>query len=213
MQPRLIGVGVGRTGTQSIQAALEILGVPCYGMQAVISSQGHATAWGQALSEGAPMDWESTFDGYGATIGWPMCFFAEELAERYPQAKFLVTYRDPESWFPSLDRSWKALSRMRLFRFVPKVRQVLGVVEPVLSRFGGIPPEHDAAVAAFEAHYQHVRSALPADRLVEYEVSQGWDPLCAALDLAVPDAPFPRANAGDGMLKRMIEKLVSGQQT
>ncbi len=211
--PHLFGASLGRTGTQSLAAALEMLGIQPYRMKEVLTLPGHAEIWSQALrtkGDGSPElpDWNEVFSGFGATIGWPMCFFAKEMAEAYPGAKFLMMGRDAETWYQSVAKSWTVLSAMRRVRFIPKARQALSVVEPIMERIGGMPPERERSIAAYRQHGEDVRAAIPADRLLEYEVTEGWPPLCAALGVDVPDRPFPRTNAGGEGLKQFVSQLI-----
>ncbi len=191
MPPRLIGASVGRTGTQSVAAAVGQLGLSCYGMKDVITRGDHAAAWSTALSGGPTPDWEILFAGYDATIGWPMCFFVEQLVSDFPDARFLLTLRDAESWFESIERSWKVLARLRMFRFVPRVRGALSVIEPIMHRLGGVPPDRERAIPAYEQHLAHVRAVIPPERLLAYNITDGWQPLCHFLDVSVPAVDFP----------------------
>ena len=208
---RLIGGGLGRTGTQSIAAALRALGVRSYGMRQIIGSRRDLEAWGAVLEGGPTPDWSDLLADRGATIGWPMCFFVEELARAYPDAKVLLTLRDPERWFESLQVAWSSLTKLRALRFVPRVAALLRVVEPVMERVGGAPPTRDAATTAFRAHVAHVREVVPPDRLIEYRVTDGWGPLCQALGVAEPAASFPRINSGSDVL-REAGLLLLGQR-
>ncbi len=211
--PHLVGASLGRTGTQSLAAALEVLGIRPYRMKEVLTLPGHAEIWSRALRAkggGSPElpDWSEVFSGYGATLGWPMCFFAKDLAEAFPTAKFLMMGRDAESWYESVAKSWTVLSAMRRVRFIPKARQALSVVEPIMERIGGMPPERERSIAAYQRHGEDVRASIPEDRLLEYEVTEGWPPLCAALGVDVPDRPFPRKNTGGEGLKAFVSHLI-----
>lgn len=208
--PKLFGASLGRTGTQSLAAALEALDLQPYGMKQVLTIPEHADIWHRALTGKATPDWDEVFKDYGATIGWPMCFFAAELSEAYPEAKFLMMGRDAESWYDSVAKSWIVLSQLRRFRFIPRVRGALSVIEPIMERIGGMPPDRDKALAAYHAHAEGVRAAIPADRVLDYEITEGWAPLCEALGVEVPDRPFPRTNvAGEG-LKQVVTQLIRG---
>lgn len=208
--PVLFGASLGRTGTQSLAAALEALGIQPYGMKQVLTLPGHTEIWNQALTGEALPEWDAVFKGYGATIGWPMCFFAPELAKAYPKAKFLMMGRDAESWYASVAKSWVVLSQLRRFRFIPRVRGTLSVIEPIMERVGGMPPDRDQGIAAYHAHAERVRAAIPAGRILDYEITQGWAPLCEALGVPVPDKPFPRTNVAGGSLKQVVTQLIRG---
>jgi hypothetical protein len=74
-------------------------------------------------------------------------------------------------------------------------------------QFGGDLVSRENAVRVFEAHNAAVQAYVPADRLLVYEVSQGWEPLCEFLGVPVPDTPFPRVNDTESMQRRQRERL------
>jgi hypothetical protein len=101
MPIKVIGAGLGRTGTLSLKMALEELGfVKCYHMTEVLANLEHVRAW-DAAARGEPIDWEALFQGYQATVDWPGCTFYEELMRRYPEAKVVLSVRDPDRWYDS----------------------------------------------------------------------------------------------------------------
>src|SRR5258708_22266784 len=98
---KLIGAGFGRTGTASLQAALEMLGLkPCYHMREVFSRPDDASFWERA-AKGDDVDFASFFEGWQATVDWPGCTFYRELMNIYPDAKVLLSLRDPDKWYES----------------------------------------------------------------------------------------------------------------
>ena len=85
----------------SLKAALETLGFgPCYHMIEVFEHPEHAGFW-QAAWRGEPVDWDGLLGGYEAAVDWPACTFYEELLQRYPDARVLLSVRDPERWYES----------------------------------------------------------------------------------------------------------------
>ena len=109
---KVIGAGFGRTGTLSVKAALEELGVgPCYHMVEVFDKPGHVALW-QAAAEGKSIDWEELFADYNAVVDWPACTFYQQLMQAYPEAKVLLTVRDPQSWYESTKNTIYQVSRM-----------------------------------------------------------------------------------------------------
>lgn len=204
---KVIGVGFGRTGTMSLKVALEQLGFgPCYHMFDVVQRPARARAWTDAAA-GRPVEWDEVFAGYQATVDWPGAAFWRELVERYPEAKVLLTVRDPDRWYRSAEATIWAGARRRsglghriggvlLPVLAPGFAGFLRMVQAVVldRHFGGRVPDRDAAVAEFTAHVERVRAEVPADRLLVFEVGQGWEPLCAFLGVPVPAGPFPRLN-------------------
>lgn len=197
MALKVIGAGLGRTGTFTLKTALEMLGFgPCHHMVEVLGNPAQVPLWNRA-ADGEPVDWDEVFAGYNATVDWPGCHFYAELAAHYPDARVILSTRDPARWYESMSET------------ILKSMQQMGFAEgPVPEdhpmRFGGviIPQKtfnfdysRDNVIAAFERHVAAVRETVAPGRLLEFEAAQGWEPLCAFLGVAVPDAPFPRTNS------------------
>jgi hypothetical protein len=201
MALKVIGAGFGRTGTASLQRALEILGFgPCYHMFEVRNQPWRARAWRLAV-RGKSSDWASIFEGFESTVDWPGCRFFAELADEYPQALVILTVREARSWHHSCLRTIHALARALppLLQLVPIARQMRSMLFEVIwdGTFDGRFDDADHAIGVFEAHNQLVRDTIPAERLLEFEVTQGWQPLCEFLGVPIPEQPFPRLNEGN----------------
>jgi len=195
MALKLIGAGFGRTATLSLKMALEQIGYgPCYHMVEVFMNPQAAPLWISA-SDGNP-DWEAIFKGYEASVDFPGCTFWRELAEFYPDAKVLLSVRDPDQWFESTqatifsEHSVQRLKQTPMLPFIEKTAWKL---------FGDRIHDHDFMVDVFKRHNAEVQRVIPASRLLVFEASQGWEPLCQFLGVPVPDAPFPRANSREEM--------------
>jgi hypothetical protein len=201
----VIGAGFGRTGTLSLKLALEQLGLGrCYHMLEVFQSPGHAARW-QAAAAGRPVDWEALFAGYGAAVDWPACHFWRALADRYPEAKVLLTVREPGAWYKSVsDTIYRAMTRPLPDGAPPEIGAQLAMArEIVLERtFGGRFEDRAHALAVFERHNRAVEREIAPGRLLVYEVAQGWEPLCRFLGRPVPEMPFPRTNTTEDFLAR-----------
>ena len=192
MGVRVIGAGLGRTGTLSLKLALErLLDGPCYHMTEVFGNDGHVDTWSHAANGGVT-DWSDLLAGYRAAVDWPVCSFWEELAVEYPDAVILLSTRsDAETWFASASRT--------IFdhhRFDTEPDSAFGhMLRALLARtFDGDFTDPRVAMAGYDAHNAHVRATAPPGRLVEYQPGDGWEPLCQALGVAVPDEPFPHTN-------------------
>ncbi|MBE1532022.1 sulfotransferase family protein [Actinomadura algeriensis] len=185
----VIGVGMGRTGTLSLKSALEQLGFgPCYHMVEVEREPERGFAWLDA-AQGEPVDWDEIFRGYRATVDFPGRSFWRELTSHYPRAKVLLSIRDPKQWCDS------AMTTIYNPANAPEpgpIHQVCGL--RFQHDFGCDPQDADRLIAAFRAHTAAVQKAIPPDRLLTYEVKQGWRPLCDFLGVPIPDEPFPRLN-------------------
>ena len=189
MTLRVIGAGLGRTGTTSLKAALErLLGGPCHHMMEVFAHPEQIPAW-HAAARGAMPDWKQLLAGYRAAVDWPSAAFWPELAAAFPNAVILLSVRDPESW-------WKSASST-IFQAIPQApdpawREM--VLDLMRARFTERLDDKGACIAAYERWYADARARIPKERLLEWRASDGWAPLCARLGVAVPDEPFPHAN-------------------
>jgi len=207
---KVIGAGFGRTGTWSLKAALEKLGFdPCYHMTEVFAHPEHADFWGSAW-RGEPADWEGVLGGYEATVDWPACTFYEELMERYPEAKVLLSVRDPEPWYESTRSTIYELSL--LLDRSPIARLIFGLISLLVfggfaggrssivndmiwqGTFDGRFEDEAYAIEVFKRHNDEVKRRVPSERLLIYEVKEGWGPLCEFLGVPEPEEPFPRLN-------------------
>ena len=194
---RIVGAGLGRTGTNSLKLALEqLLGGPCYHMAEVIERPDDVPVWHAAIRGERP-DWNGLMAGYEATVDWPACAFWRELAEANPAATVLLSTRESaEVWW----RSFAATIVAGLAIPVPAdrpewaVRRTM-VVDMLDKTFTAGWRRRDAAIAAYAAHNAAVRAEVPGERLVEWLPTDGWEPLCAALDVPIPTEPFPRSNS------------------
>jgi hypothetical protein len=188
----VIGAGYGRTGTLSLKSALEILGYnKCHHMIEVIHKPGEPERWLDAIDR-PDVDWDALFEGFQACVDWPACHFYRTLADYYPNAKVILTVRDPADWFRSMTATTLDVIRPRLSE--PGNRN-LGTELVVKGAFDGIIDDLDHGVAMFNRHTREVQDTIPADRLLVFDVREGWGPLCAFLGKPVPDVPFPRVNS------------------
>lgn len=199
MSLQVIGAGFGRTGTMSLKLALEQLGLgPCHHMIEVFGKPDHVALW-QRAADGLEVDWAEVFEGYNAAVDWPVCAFWRELSEIYPDAKFILSRRDANKWYDSASAT-----------IFESMRQGLGDEEVhsgtsahskmvdtliVNNTFSGNVDDREAAIAVYDAHNKEVMASLPPERLLVFEASQGWQPLCNFLGVPVPDTPYPRTNS------------------
>jgi hypothetical protein len=202
---KIIGAGFGRTGTASAKAALETLGFgPCYHMKELFTDPSRLRGWLRAAA-GEPVDWAEVFAGYAATVDWPGAAFWRELAEAYPEAKVLLTVRDPDRWYDSVAGTIYRTRGLGDSVLPPELRAQPRLVEELVwqGTFDGRFEDRDHAVGVYRAHIAEVRATVRADRLLEYDVAQGWEPLCAFLGAGIPDAPFPHLNTAESMRQRI----------
>lgn len=204
MTLKVIGAGFGRTGTMSLKLALEQLGFgPCHHMVEVFAHPEQVPLWSDA-ADGRP-DWDRIFQGYSAAVDWPTATFYKELADHYPDAKVILTERDPESWFGSTQATIFA-------RGFPEDDAQMGawarmVMKVIGDLFDRRLDDHDTLVRVFKAHNARVREVIPAERLLVYEVAQGWAPLCEFLGVPVPEGPMPQVNSTEEFQGRLAQQV------
>ncbi len=209
MPLKVIGAGLGRTGTLSLKTALEELGFAgCYHMTEVLARPGHAQVW-DAAARGEPVDWEALFRGFQATVDWPGCNFYREFLRLYPDAKVILTVRDPDRWY---DSARQTIYHVRsvfpgwLTPFVPRMRHLRTMLDRLVwvGMFKGRFEEKPFAIEVFRRHNEEVRQTVPPDKLLVYEVKEGWGPLCSFLGVPVPEGkPFPHLNDAEEFRSRI----------
>jgi len=207
---KVIGAGFGRTGTTSLKAALERLGFgPCYHMIEVFSRSDHGSFWLSAW-RGERSDWTTVLGDYEACVDWPTCTFYEELMLEYPEAKVLLSVREPERWYESVRTTIYELSKtidrsaMTRIIFMPISFVVFGglsknrgdLIEELIwqGTFHGRIEDRDYAMNILKQHNERVKRHVPPEKLLVYDVKQGWGPLCKFLGVPEPDEPFPHLN-------------------
>ena len=199
---KVIGAGFGRTGTMSLKAALEQLGCgPCFHMIDLIRDPEPLPYWA-AAANGERVDWTEALDGWESSVDWPGCTFWEEMAETWPDAPVLLSVRDPEAWYRSCLNSIHAAKEMALAGELEggdeegPSPEVVGMINNLIwnGTFKGRFLEKDYALEVFHRHNEYVKAKVPANRLLVYEIKQGWEPLCEFLGVDVPDTPMPHLN-------------------
>src|ERR671912_2687224 len=218
---RVIGAGFGRTGTTSLKAALERLGFgPSYTLSEVVRNPGHVGFWETARRgpAGERVDWEEFLGGYEVAVDWPACSFYEELMQAFPEAPVILTVRDPAPWYESTRSTIYELRRLTTGPlpvraafalaglFAPGVAGTVRLADRLVweGAFGGRFEDRAYAIRVFERHNEAVRRRVPPERLLVFDVREGWEPLCDFLGVEVPDDPFPRLNEARQMRRRLL---------
>ena len=213
MALKVIGAGFGRTGTHALKLALEMLGfAPCYHMVELMQHPEYVPLW-QAAADGEAVDWEVIFSGYQATVDWPAAYFWRELAAFYPEAKVVLSVRDPERWYESFTNTiYTALTTPPPNNQPFPPRQIMGQKLMLEKTFGGRFEDRAHAIEVYQRHNEEVQRTIPADRLLVYEVSQGWQPLCDFLASPLPQELFPRTNSTEEFQARVASQRAAGAQ-
>ncbi|WP_424530225.1 sulfotransferase family protein [Sphaerisporangium viridialbum] len=210
---RIIGAGLGRTGTMTLKTALCRLGFgPCYHFTEVFAHPRHLHDWA-AAAEGTPDAWRRPLKGYVATTDWPGVAFWRELVEAYPEAKVILTTRDAARWYESVNRTVfaamagkfpEAVERHKTFEAADQLT-AFGRAGVVGRSFQGSIDDRDHVIACYERHNAEVREKVAPGRLLDYTVSQGWEPLCDFLEVPVPAEPFPHLNEQETFAATLLE--------
>lgn len=201
----MIGAGLPRTGTSSLREALRhLLNTPIYHMSEVFEHPEHAPTWVDAI-EGDPPEWGTFLAGYAAGVDAPFSTCWRDLADAFPDAPVLLSHRgDPEVWYRSMEAT-----------VLPRTREMLakGSEDPLVPLFGVIfngvftdIDDRDQVIAGYERRLSEVRTQIQPDRLVEWRPGDGWEPICSALGVPVPNRPFPHENSTASFVARKDER-------
>ena len=197
MALEVIGAGLGRTGTLSLKLALEELGFgPCYHMIEIFADPAKRLPQWNAVVDGSP-DWDAIFAGYRSSTDYPVCTYWKELAEYYPDAKVVLSTREPEKWVASVHQTIMSPQGVEMQRASPFGHFLDGAI---WSTFEHGIDNPDTMAEHFRQWEASVVAGLPPERLLVHTSADGWEPLCEFLDVPVPDAPYPRVNSKDDMM-------------
>ncbi len=197
----IIGPGFGRTGTNTLRLALQELGFgPCHHMFEVFAHPETAADWQRALN-GETMDWDEVLHGYVSQVDWPGAYFWRDLLDWSPDAKVLLSVRDEESWFKSITNTIFAVRADPQKIDDPRQRALASMVNELIDRaIGSKERDRDTVLKAYRRNIEEVTSDVPPEKLLKFDVRQGWEPLCEFLDVPVPDQPIPRTNTTEDFL-------------
>ena len=198
MPLKVLGAGFGRTGTLSLKRALEELGFGlCHHMYEVrqIPQQ---VDWWLSAAKGGTQNWDAIFKDFSSQVDWPASFFWKDLSAHFPDAKVILTDRDPESWYESISKTILPATEIgRIEDPDPVNRKASEMIYQIVLQniFNGQLGDRDYAIKRFLDHRAEVIDTIPADRLLVYKVGAGWDSLCDFLQTQIPDTPFPVGNS------------------
>ncbi|KAH7183659.1 P-loop containing nucleoside triphosphate hydrolase protein [Fusarium flagelliforme] len=205
-------LGMPRTGTLSILAAFQALGYKPF----------HASMMEQyphllpLYMEAMQAKFEQTVEPYGrkefdklflgkwnVSCNMPGSLMADELIAAYPNAKIILTTRDVDKWQHSMKESVDAAAKWKTFDYLAswdpdriglwwRYHKYQHALRPKLAPNG--------EKQAYLDHYKHINRIVPPERVLNYHVSEGWEPLCKFLGKEVPDVPFPNVNNKNSFL-------------
>ena len=165
---KVIGAGFGRTGTMSLKGALEQLGFgPSFHMIDLARQPELLPGW-QAAVDGENVDWEQLLEGWESTVDWPACTYWEQIWETFPDAKVLLSVREPESWYASclksIHASAKAAGRGELEGGAVAVSpEAMKLINGLMwnGTFDGRFEDKEFAIDVFNRHNEDVRARCP----------------------------------------------------
>lgn len=221
----VIGAGLPRTGTLTQKLAIEQLGLgPCYHWVDLLADLDRVSQWEQALDGNAP--WREIFAGYASSVDWPGGFFCDELVAAYPQAKVVLSVRDPLRWEASFRETiWNMCFGDNLIHYLsaarakvdPQWNRYLRLVDRMFwierGTFADGHAEPGQLIAAMERHHDAIKRTVPAERLLVWDVNEGWEPLCSFLQRPIPSEPLPHANDRDTFIDRVTAGALTKLQT
>jgi hypothetical protein len=209
MALKIIGAGMGRTGTASLKVAIETLDIGrCYHMSEVLKNPEWTNDWIN-VAEGN-VNWDKIFRGYSATVDNPGCNYWKELASYYPDAKVILTVRDANSWFDSTNETIHSVEFAGFIKNSPFGEMVQKTIWDVM---GNRMQDREYMVEFFTKRSAEIISSIASERLLVYKISDGWEPLCEFLDVAVPNLDFPRINSRDETIALLSSLMAaSGDQ-
>lgn len=216
----VIGAGFGRTGTESTYTALNRLGFPCYHMREVIhnkANKGHLEFWRKVANSppGTHHDWDRVFGKYAATVDNPGCCVWRELLAHYPQAKVLLTLHPggAEAWYDStIDTIYftETLWQFKVLKWLTPFARKFGDMSRKLvwgRALEGVMGDRSKAVERYRAYIEEVKAEVLPERLLVFQVTEGWAPLCRFLGVPEPSEPFPNLNSRPA-IKQNIRNLI-----
>ena len=186
-----IGAGFGRTGTESLRRALDMLDLgPTHHMFEVIDNPVQKERW-RAVANGAPRDWGMLLEGYHSAVDWPAAYYWRELMEVYPEAKVILTLRDSASW-------WQSFSTT-ILKAIQKTEDPDAINRRIIAEqaLDGRPEDREHVIAVYEEHVRQVRASVDPQRLIELEIGSGWEPICTGLGVPQPEEPYPFGNTAE----------------
>ena len=196
MALEVVGPGFGRTGTNSLRRALEVLGFgPCHHMYELGEHTESLSDW-EALARGEAVDWNKVFKGYRAQVDWPGAAYWRELSVHFPDAKVILTIRDPDAWYDSMEKTINPFLELHgEHKDEQRNRRSLMAFEIIGKKmFDGKVADRAYAISKFKANIADVQAEIAPERLLTFDVREGWEPLCAFLGVDVPDVNFPNTN-------------------
>ena len=224
MSIKIIGAGLPRTGTNTLKDSLEKLGYKkTYHMKELLVNPQTLHYW-KTLDQTGTTNWDELYDGFQASVDFPAYPWYKEHLKKYPDAKIILTVRPFEDWYTSVHSTiWLAgpknifekIVKIAKMLFNPRMKAAAMCVKFAKKKifkdhFQGKFLDKAAAEKIFNQHIADVKAFVPADKLLVFEVSQGWGPLCKFLGVPEPSEPIAHLNKKENF-KAMLVELAQGK--
>ena len=225
---QILSLGMAKTGTWSMADAYRILGYKnvYHALEAVLAAEEDYLVFGEANKAVFPTlssytggtfsreKWDEIFAPVEAVTDIS-AFYAASLIEAYPEAKIVLVERDIETWYASwctaLDMACGDATGFISTYIHPFIGITSGRVAKEFhlgwSEAKSLAEAKVNARRCYREHYARIRKMVPKERLLEYRLGDGWEPLCEFLGRPVPDESFPRRNESE-QFKKMVPKLL-----
>jgi hypothetical protein len=200
----VIGSGLGRTGTKSLQSALNLLGFgPCHHMVEVFAHPESMPLWVEAGAGAAR--WDAIFENYKSAVDYPSAAHWRALAAWSPQAKIIHTVRDPQAWFESTQATIFAPDGLPARAMASNDAGVADFFKSFTGAFADHLHDRAFLTEYFMQHTEAVKAAIAPERLLIYQSSDGWAPLCEFLGVDIPASPYPAENSRSEFIARNLK--------
>eukprot|EP00090_Calanus_glacialis_P019390 TRINITY_DN29791_c0_g1_i1.p1 TRINITY_DN29791_c0_g1~~TRINITY_DN29791_c0_g1_i1.p1 ORF type:complete len:282 (+),score=39.24 TRINITY_DN29791_c0_g1_i1:64-909(+) len=223
----VVCVGLSRTGTSSLKAALSIIlpGKTFHAMDFLngINDEESHVFWKSLEAKSATKDDISKFfssRNYSAVCDVPCLIYWREIVRAHPHAKIILTVRDPSQWFKSINKAlipistqimrWSWMLRLICYVFYRKCFQI-DLLRILFQQFQLKEFQQESTATQFYHEWnENILSEVPSTNLLVFDVRSGWGPLCEFLDCPEPTEPFPRLNDAAALVKhqRYVSFLV-----
>lgn len=209
MALKVLGAGFGRTGTLSLKYALEELGFgPCHHMMEVMRDP-KQNEWFYRIAQGDRVEWGEVFADYSSAVDWPSASYYAELMEVFPDAKVILSVRDPDSWYKSVkDTIFNVVPNIPHWvqAIFPRSKKIAILIEEIVWQgvFNGRFNDRQYAINVYEKNTEAVMASVPSDRLLIHSAKEGWEPICKFLEVPVPETEYPWVNDSKSQRRRIM---------
>ena len=223
---KVLAMGLPRTGTASIAEALTQLGYQnvFHGLNSIYTPGDWKILNRAALASfpnlpdytGVPFSREEWDELLGSCEGTTdvTSVLGTTIIKAYPEAKVILVIRPFEKWWKSMEDTvlgslFGTLADLSVNYVEPIIGSVAGPANRNLMyglfRAKNVEEIRQNARATYDRHHEEIRALVPKERLLEYRMGDGWEPICEFLDKEVPDIEFPWVNETEELKKRIKE--------